>query len=208
MRTPAYPSFGRSFAIITALAMSILCSADTASAADADAAAMWEAVEQIPAYHALAEPWIRPLVFKAFDLDPDELQATLATAPLEFTVAADQIKSVIALPMPDGSMARFLFVESPVMAPELAAKYPRIKTYLGQGIDDPFATVRFDSVPSGFHAQIRSPNGTVYIDPYTRGDTRLHVSYYKRDYVSPAAPFQCLTTEVNAPRIAPRPRPM
>lgn len=202
MRTTARPNRGPTYVILIAVAGSVLSPIAPASAVDGNADAMWRAVPQIPPHHALAEPWIRPTAFEAFDLDPDALQQTLALAPLEFTVGVDDIKSIIALPMPDGTMARFLFVESPVMAPELAAKYPRIKTYLGQGIDDPMATLRFDSVPSGFHAQIRSPNGTVYIDPYTRGDTRLHVSYYKRDYVSPAQPFQCLTTEADAPRIA------
>ncbi|MEO7297053.1 MAG: reprolysin-like metallopeptidase [Verrucomicrobiota bacterium] len=116
----------------------------------------------------------------------------MAKAPKEFTPAARTTPLEISLPMPDGTAARFRVVESSVMAPELAAQFPEIKTYLGQGIDDPSASVRFDITPTGLHAQIISPHGAVYIDPYWRGDRGLHTSYYKRDYRKVADGFQCL----------------
>ena len=89
--------------------------------------------------------------------------------------------AVITLPLPDGSYGRFRFVSSPVMAASLAARFPEIQTYLGQGIDDATASVRFDRTPFGFHAMILAAGGVVFIDPYQRNDTVNYVSYYKSD---------------------------
>ncbi|CAF3795227.1 unnamed protein product [Rotaria sp. Silwood1] len=64
----------------------------------------------------------------------------------------------------------------------LAVQFPEIKTYLGQGIDDPYSSVRFDYTPLGFHAMIFSESGTVFIDPYAKGDNMNYISYFKTDF--------------------------
>lgn len=134
---------------------------------------------------------IIPQTYRAFHLNREALRQLLRQAPMESTDAARHTEVVMTLPMPDGTMARFRIEESPIMAPELAAKFPEIKTYRGQGIDDRTATIRFDVTPMGFHAQVLSGRGTIYVDPYAKGDTENYISYFKRDLRNGSS-FQCL----------------
>ena len=119
-----------------------------------------------------------PTRYRTLALDEAALAAVLAAAPLEGVVTALTSPAILTLPLPDGTYGRFSFVNAPIMEPALAAKFPEISTYLGQGIDDRAATVRFDRTPEGFHAMILAPGGTVIIDPYRRGDTTHYLSYF------------------------------
>ena len=69
------------------------------------------------------------------------------------------------------------------MEPALAAKHPEIKTYSGRGLDNPASTVRFDLTPLGFHASVRGPQGSWYIDPQAVRDTSVYRSFFGRDVV-------------------------
>ncbi|MEJ7684954.1 MAG: hypothetical protein WKG06_45335 [Segetibacter sp.] len=91
--------------------------------------------------------------------------------------------------MPDGSFNSFNLTETSMMEPGLAAEFRNIKTYSGQGIDDPYATIKLDWSIRGFHAMIFSPvKGSVYIDPYVQETLTNYISYYKTD-VRQKAPF-------------------
>lgn len=138
---------------------------------------LWQSVDEIPASRGGAESYLRTDEFEAFTINVGDLWSAVAEAPLEFTAAAAN-PIEIPLPTPDGSLALFNIVESPIMAPELAAKYPEIRTYSGTGIDDPTATLRFDITPAGFHAQVLSPNGAYYVDPYYHLEDSLYASYF------------------------------
>ncbi len=74
--------------------------------------------------------------YRSLQADRPALESLLATAPLEFTASEG---APLQLPLPDGSFARFSVEESPIMAPELARRYPEIRTYLVRGIDQPTA---------------------------------------------------------------------
>jgi len=125
---------------------------------------------------------IQPGKARIFDLDGAALLAELAALPLASTPLP--ARPWINLPMPDGSSLSFRIAETAVMAPALAARYPQIRTFSGVSDSDASITGRFDIGPRGFHAQIFTAKGTVFIDPLRRGETRIHQVYYTRDMPS------------------------
>ncbi|MEW6126548.1 MAG: BACON domain-containing carbohydrate-binding protein [Acidobacteriota bacterium] len=135
-----------------------------------------------------------PQNYRTVQLNETALRQILTQAPLERTATAERSSLALTLPMPDGSYSVFRIEESPIMEAPLAAAFPEIKTYRGQGIDDPTAITRFDFTPTGFHAQILSERGTVYIDPYAKDDTANYLTYFKADYRNDAKILQCYFT--------------
>ncbi len=151
--------------------------------AQSNYAELWNDISEV-GLDAQGTRYIIPQSYRTLELDLQSLSSALTQVPMESNTQVKNSGYLLSLPLPDNSFATFKIVESPVMDEELAAKYPQIKTYLGQGIGNySNARIRFDVTPAGFHAIIFSPEGTVYIDPYSLGETRYYISYYKKDYL-------------------------
>ena len=97
-----------------------------------------------------------------YQLDEFTLRERLLLVPHE---SNGERGSEIELPMPDGSLARFRVVESPILQDQLAAAFPEFRSYRVFGIDDPFASGRFSLSPRGFHGLILTSKGRLFIDP-------------------------------------------
>ena len=182
--------------VIAFLAATLCLAPQLASVAHAQTASadrFWQRIDKIPAAPANALVGIRPTKFKAFTLDAGSLRSTLAQAPREFTARPPGEAGLqITLPKPDGTFARFQIEEVALMEPALAAKFPGIKTYRGRGIEDPMASLQLDVNPETFHAQVLSPSGIYYVDPYWRHDGSVYMSYAKSDLSANGRKFKCL----------------
>jgi hypothetical protein len=101
-------------------------------------------------------------------------------------------RPVVSLPIANGRSGRFAVEQVSVMAAGLAARFPRIRTYRGIGLDDPTAVARLDLTPLGFHAMVLSSAGTVLVEPdEDRPLERSRVFLPHRVRVGP--PWQCAT---------------
>jgi hypothetical protein len=186
--------------LLVSLVATLLFAIVPASASDSSRAAqprtgagLWRPVDSIDRSSRGASAAVTTTGYRAFDLARGGMRGLLATAPTE---SAGARPLVLSLPTPTGGFARFALVESPVVAPALAARFPFVKTYGGQGLDDPAATIRLDLGRTGFHAQVLSPNGDWYIDPYYHLDQSVYVTYFKRDLVDTHGPFLPLEPRV------------
>ncbi|MCP9751782.1 zinc-dependent metalloprotease family protein [Ferruginibacter sp. HRS2-29] len=135
-----------------------------------------------------------PQNYKTLLLDFEGYKSYLSAAPKEFASVSSGM--VIEIPYPDNTFQRFNIKETKLMEDGLAEQLPGIKTFVGYGIDDPYATIRLDYTYQGFHAFVRSPNGNVFIDPYQKSNTGLYVSYFSKDYRDPLKEtFECKTED-------------
>jgi hypothetical protein len=128
------------------------------------------------------ERTIIPNKYKTYHLSGTDLKNLLFSAPNEDKVSLRNSQVIVELPLPDGSIQKFRVVEAPVMAPELAAQYPNIKTFNIEGVEDPRANGKLDWNDFGFHGMIRRPSGDLFIDPYSRNNTSDYISYYTADF--------------------------
>ncbi|HLO40573.1 MAG TPA: zinc-dependent metalloprotease family protein, partial [Phycisphaerales bacterium] len=141
----------------------------------------WETIEGPIVNDGNEAPWVQPRIYRGVLIHTDAMRNVLAGAPMEDSPDAKTAPLLLHLPRPDGTTAVFSVVESPVMHPDLAAQFPDIKTYVGQGVDQPEATIRLDITPLGFHAQVLAPGGSWYIDPFFDKNTLVYTSHFKRD---------------------------
>jgi hypothetical protein len=125
---------------------------------------------------------LTPGAYRTLRLDESALASLLDKAPREFSDDARSRAVVLSLPLPAGGFGRFRIEDSPIMEEALAAEFPEIRTFRGQGLDDPTATLRFDWTPNGLHAMVLSAGGTLFVDPRSKGDTAHYVAYDKKDY--------------------------
>jgi hypothetical protein len=167
--------------LVSTLAAAVAAPAVSAAGPQDDAArVLWQDVDE-HSIEAMADDFrvLTPGTYRTLRLDEAALDALVETAPREFTGGAEV---VLSLPLPAGGFGRFRIEDSPILEEGLAAQFPELRTWRGQGIDDPTATVRFDRTPQGFHAMILGAGGTIFIDPRAKGDTTHYVAYDKKDY--------------------------
>jgi uncharacterized protein (TIGR03437 family) len=154
----------------------------------------WEAVEvdQATLVNGAGRPGAN---VKTWRLQRAVWLAALRHAPHEQDAELRQSQTLISLPLPDGSFARFRIEESPALEPELAARFPDIKSYRGEGVTDPALRVRFDWSPRGLHALAVTGAEAVSIAPLRPEDLTLYTSQAGQDGIQPQE-AACLAEQV------------
>lgn len=146
-----------------------------------------EQVSQVPVFITLEN---LPTNFHLFSLD-----TRLLTNKLQRKTSSKSSNSFIKLPNSEGVLETFKVEETSNFEPQLAAKYPTIKSFTAKSLEDKSTFARLSLGTDGFHAVIYSSNKpSVYIDPYTK-DKQKYIVYKSTDFISEQDTFQCKTAE-------------
>jgi len=143
-----------------------------------------------------------PRNYNLFALDVSTLKNSLSNAPMRGQFEGKS-NLIIELPNAQGQLEHFRVMETPIMEPALAAKYPMIKSYAAQGVENPTAVARFSVTQLGLHSMtLSSGESSVFIDPYTE-DRQNYIVYNKASLHQPFSDFSCLTDDnIKLPSLA------
>ncbi|WP_051224264.1 reprolysin-like metallopeptidase [Flavobacterium tegetincola] len=135
-----------------------------------------------------------PTTFHLFHLNLDLFKQQLSGAPVRGEFVG-RSKKIMYLPTEAGNVERFYVMETPIMEAKLARKFPMIKSYAAQGVDDPSAVARFSVTQLGLHSMtFASGKSVLYIDPYTE-DRANYIIYSKSAISDTPQDFECLIAD-------------
>ena len=129
-----------------------------------------------------------PTKYQLYSLNFNELKNVLASAPKRLSGEVSNV--IVAFPNAEGELQNFRIYEASVMHPDLAARHPEIQSYVGKGIDDRTATIRFSTTLFGLHTMtFAADKSASYIDPYSK-DLNHYMVYSKSDLTTNRV-FEC-----------------
>ena len=136
----------------------------------------------------LSPRWVTPLSSELYSVNLDQLKKDLANAPQRFSGNENMI---IKFPDSDGNVRNYIVQEASVMAPDLQAKFPEIKSYVGWEKNNPENSVRFSITPStGINIMYFDGNEVSYLDPFTK-DLSTFILYKRKDLPANSRLFEC-----------------
>lgn len=101
-----------------------------------------------------------------------------------------QSKALLDFPNADGSMEVFSIMEYSVMAPELQAKFPDIRSYVGYSLKNSSTVIYFSVSPEGLHTMTMSTEkGTEFVNPYASDG--VYKAFSRRDIPVSQNLFEC-----------------
>lgn len=114
-----------------------------------------------------------PIVVSYYKLNLEDFKSTLQNVPQRW---AGNSSVILNFPTVDGQLESFKIEESSNFSPELQAQFPEIRSFIGHGITNPRAILRFSISPDkGLSSMVLSDKKTVFIEPYSADLTTYRV---------------------------------
>ena len=107
-------------------------------------------------------------------------------------------ETVLKFPDDKGNFSNYKVIEQSNFHPDLQAKYPNIRTYVGYNVDKPAEKINFSISPQfGLYGSIQGNGVNYLIDTYTK-DKSTYMIYNKANVSHESGEFTCHVEEDNA----------
>ncbi|MCL5127078.1 reprolysin-like metallopeptidase [Algibacter sp. L4_22] len=124
-----------------------------------------------------------------YSLNIEGLKTYLKNAPKREAQTTSDV--ILNFPVSNGNFEEFKIQEASVLHPDLQAKMPDSRSYIGKSIENPENTIRFSITPQGLHTMLMSADqSTQFIDPISFGENDYLV-YSKTDLPQLEDHFSC-----------------
>ncbi|MCB0398494.1 MAG: T9SS type A sorting domain-containing protein [Winogradskyella sp.] len=134
----------------------------------------------------------KPKYSTLININIESLKQKLDNVPQRQFSAKDQ-GVILQFPNHQGKPESYLVQEASVMEYELQMRFPEIRSFVGKGIDNPAAIMRFSISPQkGFSGMVLSNEKTVFIEPYTE-DLKTYIAFINSNEDGPRESFVCET---------------
>ena len=131
----------------------------------------------------MGTPQVQANNAKYFNFNLDNLQGQLEGI-MHREIENSGFVAQLSFPHPDGTFHLYNAKANSTMHPDLAAKFPEIKSYDAAGVDNQ-SFVKWDLTPQGLHVMIMTPGeSTIFIDPVVKGNTNYYIVYNKNDLIT------------------------
>lgn len=132
--------------------------------------------------------------FHTFSLNTEALRQSLVSVPQRAQFSATS-NTVLSFPNGEGKLQRYSIKEASVMDPELQARFPEIRSYVGQGIDDASSVLRFSISPYGFSGMILASDGkNTFIEPISQNSSN-YIVFNRKSRIDQSNDFECSVTD-------------
>lgn len=126
-----------------------------------------------------------------FQLDLANFKSALLTVKDKLS---GQPGVIIEFPTFEGAIEQFLVWENSNFVPELQARVPEIRAYVGKSLIDG-STINFSLSPQGIQTFVsRIDNGSEFMEPYTK-DNSVYVFFDSKSRSTGRLPLNCSTTD-------------
>jgi hypothetical protein len=159
----------------------------------------WEKIKNTPSEKTSILNNFDKNKYQLFSLNLDNFKVLLADVPSRKNIGTNPMV-VINFPDKKGNMEQFQVTETSTLAPEIAIKYPNIKTYIGFSLDNPGGRIRFSVTPQGLKTMSTYPNKpALFTVPLNKGGESLYITYDRSMRIDSKKDFECLTENENVP---------